>query len=55
MSGHLFGLEGHDHRDKLLCGMCWLMKFPEGTSNTKASCGVLASLEKHQGHEGKER
>ena len=31
------------------CVCSW--SFPEGTGNTKASCGVLAGLEKHQGHE----
>ena len=30
MSGHLFGPKGHDHRDKLLCGICLLMEFARG-------------------------
>jgi hypothetical protein len=28
---------GADHRDKLLCGACWLTEMPAGMSNTKAS------------------
>jgi hypothetical protein len=28
---------GADHRDKLLCGACWLTEMPAGMSNAKAS------------------